>query len=487
MTLRALVPSLGVRRRNVVVGCGYVALSLILHLPGMLAKNLTSDEATVGTVARALNNGSRLYRDVADRKPPIVPYVYASAFRVFGTADIRVVRLVGAIVLAAVAGLLAKEASRRNGSVPVGIACGVLFLLAYASFAPDDSQTATFELFMLLPMTAAVIVASRGRPLSAGLLLGVACLCKQTAITAIIPILFLLLRNQQWRWRWRNAWLVAVGTAIPIVMAGLLFGMRDYWLWTVAGNGGYLAYSGSVLGTALRGLGMTAFVMGTNAVIVLLAVLAALYRRASADLWLWACSAMISVGAGLRFFGHYYLQVLPALALIAAGALPVLKRSAWRWAALGATGSAVIMTTLGFLPLGDNASIPFNAISSGVRGATTRKDTVFVWGDMPEAYFESGRNPATRFVRTGFLTGNSGGRTNGSGSSEDGIPGAWTMLETDLEAHPPDLIVDTSTTPYRQANYYPLAQSVIGNYVAANYHAVKTVNGVELLRRNLAS
>ena len=32
-------------------------------------------------------------------------------------------------------------------------------------------------------------------------------------------------------------------------------------------------------------------------------------------------SAAVSVAVGLRFFGHYYLQLVPPLALLAAGAL----------------------------------------------------------------------------------------------------------------------------------------------------------------------
>ena len=39
-------------------------------------------------------------------------------------------------------------------------------------------------------------------------------------------------------------------------------------------------------------------------------------RGQDTDLWLWLLSAALSVAVGLRFFGHYYLQLLPPLCLL---------------------------------------------------------------------------------------------------------------------------------------------------------------------------
>ncbi len=41
--------------------------------------------------------------------------------------------------------------------------------------------------------------------------------------------------------------------------------------------------------------------------------------RDDADLWLWIVSGMIAVAAGLRFFPHYYLQVIPRALLAGRG------------------------------------------------------------------------------------------------------------------------------------------------------------------------
>jgi hypothetical protein len=114
-----------------------------------------------------------------------------------------------------------------------------------------------------------------------------------------------------------------------------------------------------------------------------------------------------------------------------------------------------------------------------VKAVTNAHDSVFVWGDLPEVYYVSGRLPATRFVHTGFLTGNTGGRPNGSGTPNEGVPGAWAMLIQDM-SHLPDLIVDTSPADIRQSDLYPLYDTPLWPTVRADYRLLEMVDGVRL-------
>ena len=155
----------------------------------------------------------------------------------------------------------------------------------------------------------------------------------------------------------------------------------------------------------------------------------------------------------------------------------------WRTVALGAaTAPAVVCTVIGFFPTGDAASIPYRTIADAVRKVTKPSDEVFVWGDLPEVYWSSGREPATRFIHTGFLTGNSGGRTNGAGDEADGVPGAWDMLQADSRHRLPDLIVDASTGHVRQQEYYPLSKTLLWPLVRSRYSLVAVVEDVRLYR-----
>jgi hypothetical protein len=399
-------------------------------------------------------------------------------FRLTGSTDLRPVRLVAVLVLAATAVLLAGEARRRFGSERAAVACGLLFIFAFAAFFPDDSQAATFEVFMLLPMTAAVIAAGRNKTVQAGLLLALACLCKQTALTAVIPIAYLAFRGQGIAGLRR----LTVGLVAPILFAALLFGPGPFLLWTVTGNGGYLSGLGSLWDALVRGVGMTSALIGIEIGLVGLCLYAARRRLGSIELWLWLLSGAVAVTAGFRFFGHYYLQLLPPAALLATPALLAIGRRAQALAAGVVVLPALICSGLGFIPTGDAATIPYRQLADRVRAETGRDDIVFVWGDLPELYWASGRQPATRFVHTGFLTGNSGGRPDGSGTAADALPGAWELLAADLQRRAPDMIVDTSTGDIRQQQYYPMSATPLWPLVQSRYRLVSTFDGVRFYR-----
>jgi hypothetical protein len=453
------------------------ALSVILHAPGLVVRLFNSDEASVASMAMVLNRGGTLYHRTADRKPPIVPYLYAAVFRLTGTIDLRWVRLVGAVALGLTATLLAVEATRRYGTRRVGIGCGLLFLLAATAFFPDDSQAAGFELFMLLPMTAVVVLAGRRRHLAAGVALALACLCKQTAIMTALPALWLC---------WRNGGRAAlgrftVGLVAPIAGTAALFG-PPFLLWTVTGTRGYLDLQGS-LGAALsRAAGMSAALCGLEIGLVVLVVIAARRGAVETDLWLWLAGGALAVAAGLRFFGHYYLQLLPPLALIGAPVLATVPVLARRFLIGAAAVPAAVCAAIGFVPTGDMATVPYRPLATQVRHDTAPGDTVFVWGDLPELYWASGRLPDTRFVHTGFLTGNSGGRPDGTPGLGDALPGAWAMLVSDFRRRLPDLIVDTTAGGFRQSELYPMSDTWLSPLVRIRYRMVATLDGVLFYR-----
>ena len=459
----------------------FALLSLALHLPGLARPLFDADEATIGTVARAINAGDRLYHETVDRKPPVVPYVYAAVFRVTGGGDIPPVRVVAALALALTAVLLAAEARRRHRDPATGVWCGVLFLLATVTFFPSDVQAAGFELFMLLPMTAAVVAAGRGRAVPAGLWLALSCLTKQTAITTVLPVGYLLMAAGGWRAAAR----AGVATAGALGVTALVFGPSEFVLWNFTGNAGYLGVHDSVAHALVRGLGMTAGFVGFNAGLVVLVVLAARRGRVTPDLWLWIAGAAVSVVAGLRFYGHYYLQLLPALALAAA---PVVAEARRRWRSLPVLvlAPALVLVLAGFLPFGTRNVVPHDDVAALIRATTSVDDRIFVWGTYPELYWTSERLPGTRFVHTGFVTGNTGGRRPGSGRAADGIPGAWEMLLGDFSSNPPALVVDTSATAIRNARHYPLLDSRLGPVIRREYQHVHTVRGVVFYRRAAA-
>ncbi|MEY2582285.1 MAG: hypothetical protein QOE09_2134, partial [Ilumatobacteraceae bacterium] len=55
-----------------------IVVAAVTHLPGFVRTEvLNPDEAFLATQAKVINDGGQLYHDVVDRKPPLVPYLYA--------------------------------------------------------------------------------------------------------------------------------------------------------------------------------------------------------------------------------------------------------------------------------------------------------------------------------------------------------------------------------------------------------------------------
>jgi hypothetical protein len=452
----------------------FLGISAVLHIPALVGRLFSSDEASIASMAMVINHGGKLYHQTADRKPPIVPYLYAAVFEITGSLDLRPVRAVGVVVLAITALLLAMEAERRYGDRRRGIACGVLFLAASVTFFPADTQAATFELFMLLPLTGAVLASREKRPILAGACLALAILCKQTAFTTVIPMAWLLLPQG------RRAVVRAGATCAAIIAAvAAFFGPAQFLLWTLSGNRGYLAIVGPVFPMLLRAFAMNIAFVGFNLALLALAARAR-FKRDNIDLWLWVASGIFAVVAGFRFFGHYYLQLLPPLSLLAAGAFPLSRSALRRAAVIGIAFPSVVMILVGLLTLRTKPTGEYPAVASRIRHIAPPNATMFVWGQLPELYWASGIEPGTRFIHNAFITGNSGGRVQGASTSSDGMPGAWEMLEADVSAHLPTVIVDTTNADVRGSQYYPLRKTPIWPVVRADYRLVTTVDHMQV-------
>src|SRR5687767_12561773 len=116
-----------------------LALTVVLRLPAFFIDVFNSDETFLGTQAEVINEGGRLYEEAADRKPPLVPYLYAAVFKLTGTNALWTVRVAAMLAVALTGLLLTVEARQRYGR-RAGWMAGALFVLASVAFAPQDGQ-----------------------------------------------------------------------------------------------------------------------------------------------------------------------------------------------------------------------------------------------------------------------------------------------------------------------------------------------------------
>jgi hypothetical protein len=219
----------------------------------------------------------------------------------------------------------------------------------------------------------------------------------------------------------------------------------------------------------------------------MVAAVAAVRRRSlpdDIDLWLWVASGVAAWAAGFRFFGHYWLQVLPPLVLLV---VPIVAGWTVRARSAVIAGIAIPMCAawiLLFVP-GSFHQRPNPApLADYVRSHTSPSDRVFVWGSYPEVLVAAERLPAGGLVHTDFVVGRSGGRKDPAETLPSAVPGAADIMLDSLVNDPPELVLDTSTAPDLGYENYPTSLIPrLDRFIHDGYQRVTSVDGVDIWQR----
>ncbi len=463
-------------------------LTSLVRLPGFVHQLFDPDEAAIATEAIAIHHGGTLYTDVADRKPPLVPIVYSVVTTSHGV-DLRWAHALASLGIALAGLVLALDMRRRYGP-SAGWWALALTILGTVAFFPVDAQAANYSHFALLPGALAIVLSRRGRSWTAfagGVALGLAVLCRQTWIIGVIGGTTGAVVAGRKR---DGAWFV-LGTAAAIASAALYVPFGGFWHWTFSGNSGFLR-EGEALGKAIANylISVGTFAALHVTLVVGVVVVGIAFVRASRgarieqlDLWLWLGGAVIAQAAGFRFFGHYCIQAIPPLVLLATPVIANATGNVRRWAIAGVAVPAVLAFAAGFTP-STFRTLPNPApLADFVRAHTSRDAPIFVWGSFPEIYWRSDRPPAGALVLSDFVTGRSGGRPTGKGTLAYATPGAYDLMLRRLRDCPPALVLDTSTANIRGYARYPIARfTELADFLRAHqYGRVARVHGVTIL------
>ncbi|HEV3449652.1 MAG TPA: hypothetical protein VG869_00470 [Acidimicrobiia bacterium] len=466
------------------VGFGVIVMAgaLAARAPSLGRGLFDPDEAAIATMGMVVSRGGVLYRDVIDRKPPIAPLLYALTFWVTGSRHLEPLHIVAALELGGAALVVAYEVRQRAGRRAAWWAAGLLLAGAVA-LRPADAQAANYSHLALLPACGAIVAARRGSRssvLAAGVLLGLATLTRQTWLIGLVPAAVAVWTRGRRSDRVGRVAVLVVSTVATIAAVAIVVPFGPFVHWTFSGNGSLVFNLGQVQRPIGRGLdALELFVVGHIGLCVL--VLLRRWRRADLDLWLWVLTGLIAVVAGFRYFGHYWLQVLPALCLLAAPAIA--SCTAWTRVALA---TLVVVPTFfywqqAWAPIHGSSNIDQRAfpLVAEVRRRTTGGDLVTVWGSFPEIYWLSGRAPGGALVITDFIVGRTAGRPDGPQRLRDATPGALHDFLASVRAHPPKLFLDTSTGAVRKYQHYPLTLiPSVRAFVDQHYRPVAVVRGV---------
>lgn len=522
---------------------GLFLLNFLLRVFYIRYDFVNGDEGVRALTAVRMLEGARLYADVVTDKPPGASLFYAAVFYLFGPSmkAVHAAAIVWNFATSGVVYLIACRFHTRR----LGLWAALLFVYFSTNYFTQDTMAANTELLMALPYTAAfyffvrasnpggITMQSRATGLSggvalflAGLLTGFAALFKQVGV---LNLVFFGLYEILDIWRARGerplsasirrsfGRLSVVGAGFAFVIAAFVVWLRsmnalgDFWRNGIVLNMFYIDSEPGGLWLkfmAGRGVGFILF----NATLWSLASLAvwhsikegrnsvanvpnetpqhqALFDRTVA---LWGGVALIAVVMSGRFYGHYFIPALPALSLLGARGLRLLRRALGDPNHRRSARAAIVILSLFFLVglfrchhrtavlayetvTGKRTRWSANwgmtkreqeaeVVSNYVRSQIAAGEPLYIWGYAHDVFWRTRCRPASRYLTPYFIDGRfADAEATVSSSGEQFRRYAAANLLEDLEHTKPRLILDIEGN-FRTLPYPELVKFIDDNY-----------------------
>jgi 4-amino-4-deoxy-L-arabinose transferase-like glycosyltransferase len=422
-------------------------LTLIIRAPD-LGMPLERDEGEYAYAAQEIARGFMPYKDSFCQKPPLIFFWYLGAFHLFGENTVGIHLMLAAAAWLASFGLFLL--GRRLVGGGWGFLCSIIFGLTSASYSYFGSAANT-EVFMLVPVIYAAVAlleaAARGGRtfwFVSGVLGALAVITKQVAVFSMIgPAVFALMVLRDVK-RPLSSFIRAVlwggvggGATIIAILMWLNSGDALGAFLNVA-VGHNLEYVAHPLGLWKwkrlwavfqdRFLLTDGLLWASAGATVLLGLSHPFCRVTTPERFgaFWLMFSLPGILLGPYVFGHYFLQMLPPLALSAVALCRRLvadgKAGGVRRIMGGALASALVLIPAGnrMASVGGSADsrceavysvygpVPFvGAASVGryLKSVTRPIDRVLIVGSEPEVLFYAERRSATRYTIVYPLTG----------------------------------------------------------------------------------
>lgn len=470
-------------------------LNAVLRIPSFLNPFTSDDEAIYASMAEVVLNGGTYFVDTVDHKPPLTVWLYAVLFNLFGEynmAAIHVALVLWVFLTSWVIGQIAQSFAGRASAFWAML----LYIIFSTTMRDYDALAANNELWMNLPICLSALALLRGRYLLAGMAIASAILFKYQALFAAMAFFSFLLLDKPFRSAllfFLGSFIVGMGFVAVILMQG---SWSEFWFWGVQFNWDYI-------GQGLHGSEMFMRLLRRSLETVLPAILPwgigilAVVKFRSKFLSLWLLMSLVAILLGGRFFGHYFLQPLVPLCVLAALLLPQLwKSDSRRWRHLFIL-SALIVPMAIFLTLSLRRSQmlrvvgetepDYRTVGLRVQEITKPEDSIFVWSNSPQIYYYSRRVAGTRFSFCNYQTGQTPATPAEFDIAVDADPyiiqPAWDMLMEDLKKNRPVLFIDATHGGFDDfgkaaIEKFPRLQRLL----TEQYTLVETVKGVRLFR-----
>jgi 4-amino-4-deoxy-L-arabinose transferase-like glycosyltransferase len=330
------------RYRFVLVFVAILLGLVLLRLPSFYEPHWYDDEEIYLTIGTNLAQGARLYADVIDHKPPVL-YWWVSLF------PSLIWMKISASLFVILSTLLLWRLSQlmKLAAGPMVVAVGVLVLLTNLPALEGNIFNAEL-MFMPLSLLGMYLwwtwlgpkrsAPKWWQPVAVGICFGAASLVKVPALldlAALVTFVFLVSRQSVWRLRLVQLLQLAMGVALPWLLVSGYFWVNgllaEFFYYSLIYNLKYVGEWGYVVQSPVLLFLGPAWIRLAGLLAGLAGLWLARKKWGLSDpvmfvlVWFWWSffAALLSV----RPYPHYYLQMVPALAL---GAGLLMAKLHWR-------------------------------------------------------------------------------------------------------------------------------------------------------------
>jgi len=425
---------------------GICSLPLLLYLP-FYTEPFMRDEGLYAAFAQIMQHGGIPYQDAFDDKPPLIFGWFYLSFVIFGE-HLWAPRLLAALLLSGTTLLMYVE-GRLLFSHRYGMLAAAAFALSFSLATLETS--ANTEFFMLPPLVAALVTFTLGLKSGrwewyalSGLLSGVAIATKEVSLFSWVLFIGIAaaphLKSLGWRAYSAPGFRRSVGGLIggcfvafiaviaPFAATGSLPDLFDGTVIFTLHYLGVVPLTTKLQAMARLPLYLT-FVLGPWLILPVLGLLQIKSHGANGwgtllAGWLLAgCIGILAVG---RFFDHYFITLLPPLALLVPLGLTYIGK---RWRSLGkkqylplAATLVLLMPVVVAVQIAQNATIfakptaderhnakyphdnraPWESdgpeMGAWLAARTEPDEPIWNFGFQSEIYFYADRRSPTRFI-----------------------------------------------------------------------------------------
>ena len=399
---------------------GVIMLAFVLRWNSFDAP-FERDEGEYAYSALLLRSGGVLYKDAFLQKPPMIVYTYFLG-QLFGDGlwIPRVFAFMASLGVTALAFIVSLKEFGKKAALSV--LCLITPMLVYPYFTGFSANT---EIFMLLPLMGFVTVYVQGRAEAkmfhlfiGGILAALSLLYKPIAIWVVVFV-FCVWMYEIWVAKKNMADIVSRAFAfglgglimifvvmLPVVVSG---GWSSFWESVIVFNAFYAKQFGYGLGALAMNVGK--MLKGWS---LLFVAVTAFFVMRPARWWFWGGVLIVSLLTVYQSpIGHYYLLLVPFLAIAGAAGLSIVSEKLgisylllvgvvvglmiWRVRAqFGLTPEEVSVWVYGY----ENPFVEALVVAEAVARVTTSDDKIFVAGSEPEILYYSKRESVSRFVIT---------------------------------------------------------------------------------------